>query len=116
MAIPAQVPRPALRDAVTAFAALITASAVLRLAPLRLTLALARAGRACTRRPSTTGEAERAIAAHEWVARYFPGRAACLERSFAIFLASCSRGHRVDWCTRHHPHLSAKDSYAHDHS
>jgi hypothetical protein len=98
MALPARVPRPPLADAATAVAALIAASVVLRVAPLRLTLVLARTARACTREPSTSQEAQRAVAAHDWATRYFPGRAACLERSLAVFLASCSRRRRVAWC------------------
>lgn len=43
-------------------------------------------------------DAERAIAARDWAAHWFPGRAACLENSLAAFIFAALHGRRVDWC------------------
>jgi hypothetical protein len=98
MAVPGEVPRPPLADRITAIAALALATALVQVAPLRITLAVAHLAKRTTRRASTAAEAEHTIAARNWAARFFPGRAACLEMSLAAHLASCLRRRAVDWC------------------
>jgi Transglutaminase-like superfamily len=39
-----------------------------------------------------------AIACCQRAARWYPGRAACLENSLAAFIALVLHGHRADWC------------------
>ncbi|MFJ7082084.1 lasso peptide biosynthesis B2 protein [Streptomyces griseus] len=98
MAVPAEVPRPPLVDRLTSITTLVLATALVQAAPLRTTVAVARLAKRITRRASTAAEAENTIAARDWAARFFPGRAACLEMSLAACLASCLRGRAVDWC------------------
>jgi hypothetical protein len=43
-------------------------------------------------------DAERAVAARDWAARWFPGRAACLENSLAAFLFTALHGRNAAWC------------------
>ena len=78
--------------------ALLVAVGLLRCAPLRPVLAAARTAKRLCRVPATRSEANAAVAARTWAARYFPGRAACLELSLAAFLAAAARGRAVDWC------------------
>jgi hypothetical protein len=98
MVVPASVPRPPLSSLCVAAVALLTASFLVRIAPLRVTLAAARLAKRRARRPATRTEAARTLAARDWAARFFPGRAACLELSLAAHLACCLRGRAVDWC------------------
>ncbi len=85
-------------DRLTGLAAFTLAIALLRLLPFRLTLATARAIKHLGRHPTGPGDGARLIAARDWAARWFPGRAACLENSLAAFLAATLRGRSVDWC------------------
>ncbi|MEU8570805.1 lasso peptide biosynthesis B2 protein [Streptomyces pathocidini] len=98
MAVKETSPRPPFADRIIAVAALALASTLVQAAPLRLTSTVARAAKRVARRAATSAEAERIIAARDWAARYFPGRAACLEMSLAAHLASCLHGRGVDWC------------------
>ncbi|MDI3405949.1 lasso peptide biosynthesis B2 protein [Streptomyces cavernicola] len=98
MAVPTRTERPPLPDRLGAIAALAVASALVQAAPLRCTLAVARITKRCAHRPATAEEGVRAVAARDWVSRFFPGRAACLEISLAAFLALALRGRSVDWC------------------
>ncbi|MGH8886949.1 MAG: protein-L-isoaspartate O-methyltransferase family protein [Egibacteraceae bacterium] len=79
--------RPPLTDRIVGLAAFATAIALLRCAPFRISLGAARAAKRFARRPADQAEAERALAARAWAAKFFPGRAACLEGSLAAFLA-----------------------------
>lgn len=98
MAVTETSTRPPFTDRIIAAMALALATTLVQTAPLRLTLTVARVAKRMTRRAATSAEAERIIAARDWAARYFPGRAACLEMSLAAHLASCLRGRGVDWC------------------
>ena len=98
MAVPVHTDCPPLPDRITAIAAFIVATALVQLAPLRVTLAIARAAKQCTRRPATAAEAARTVAARDWASRFFPGRAACLEMSLTAFLHSVLHGRSLDWC------------------
>lgn len=90
--------RPPLADRIVGLAAFATAITLLRCIPFRATLAAARAVKRFVRRSAGQVEAERALAARAWAAKFFPGRAACLEVSLAAFLAATARGRAVDWC------------------
>lgn len=97
MAVPTQTERPPLTDRLRAVLALALATALVQAAPLRVTLASARAPkRYC--RPATVEEAARAVAARDWASRFSPSRAACLELSLAAVLISALHGRSVDWC------------------
>lgn len=87
-----------LTDRIVGLACVAAAVALLRCAPFRVTLAAARAAKRFARRPAGQAEVERAFAACTWAAKFFPGRAACLEASLAAFLAATTRGRTVDWC------------------
>jgi hypothetical protein len=80
------------------FAALTLTLLMLRCLPIRVVLAVASMiGRLGTR-PATEPAALDAIASCQQAARWYPGRAACLENSFAAFIALALRGYRADWC------------------
>lgn len=98
MALPAPPQRPPLPDRLTALAALAAATTLIRVAPLRVTLTIARLAKCAARRPATAAEAARLLAARDWAGQFYLGRAACLEMSLAAFLAACLRGRAVDWC------------------
>jgi hypothetical protein len=75
---------------------LAVAWVLLRL-PYRWTTAAAAAiGRGA--RPADRPEAEQAVAAVRLAARWFPGRAACLETSLGSVMTARLRGRRLDWC------------------
>ena len=42
--------------------------------------------------------ASRTVDAVQWAARWYPGRAACLEQSLAAVLLALATRHRLDWC------------------
>ncbi|MEV0598497.1 lasso peptide biosynthesis B2 protein [Streptomyces sp. NPDC050315] len=98
MAVPTRTQRPPLRARIAAAATLTVATALVQLAPLRVTLATARLLKRCTRRPASPAQAAKAIAARDWASQFFPSRAACLEMSLAAFLHTAMRGRSVDWC------------------
>ncbi|MEU6999075.1 lasso peptide biosynthesis B2 protein [Nonomuraea sp. NPDC046570] len=81
-----------------AFVVLVVALALVRL-PFRVPYAVVTAlhGRWCAAEPDEA-EARRIVAAAETAARWWPGRAACLEESLAaVLLAACVR-RRLTWC------------------
>ncbi|WP_017623645.1 lasso peptide biosynthesis B2 protein [Nocardiopsis chromatogenes] len=82
----------------TAMVGFVIALAALRLFPLRVCLALARAGAVVTPRFAGTEEAEMILAALDRVARHYPGRAACLENSLAAHLTGVLLRRRFTWC------------------
>ncbi|MGH8886739.1 MAG: lasso peptide biosynthesis B2 protein [Egibacteraceae bacterium] len=49
-------------------------------------------------RPASVREAQTAVHAAALVARWYPGRAACLERSLTAVLSAALRRRRLDWC------------------
>lgn len=75
------------------FAALL----LLRLLPIRIAVAGARAATRLPGRTALPHEAEAAFTAVRRAARLWPGRAACLEESLAAHFAAALTGHRVRW-------------------
>jgi len=78
-------------------AGLFLALVLLRLLPIRAAIAVAHAALRLPGRPATPEEADVAHAAVRRAARWWPGRAACLEESLAAFFAAAFTGHRVCW-------------------
>ncbi|MYV95680.1 lasso peptide biosynthesis B2 protein [Streptomyces sp. SID1034] len=85
--------RPATGRARGLFAALL----LLRLLPIRVAVAGARAATRLPGRAALPQEAEAAFAAVRRAARLWPGRAACLEESLAAHFAAAFTGRRVRW-------------------
>jgi hypothetical protein len=65
----------------------------------RVSYAIVQASRRgwCHREPTLT-RAERVVFAVSRAARFYPGRAACLEQSLAAVLMASARRWRLDWC------------------
>jgi hypothetical protein len=91
-------PRPGWFRLFAAMVFVVAASLLLRCS-FRVPFALVRAsrGRWC-RRASTLPEASDAVDAVSRAARFYPGRAACLELTLAAVLLAASRRRRLDWC------------------
>ncbi|MFJ4806024.1 lasso peptide biosynthesis B2 protein [Streptomyces murinus] len=70
---------------------------LLRCLPVRFALTAARAVTRLPGRRAEMEDAEAAFAAVRRAARWWPGRAACLEESLAAHFASALTGHRVTW-------------------
>jgi hypothetical protein len=83
---------------VAGLGALALATLTLRCLPLRVTLAAATAIGCLGIRSATEVAAVDAVTSCRWAARWYPGRAACLETSLAAFIALALRGYRADWC------------------
>lgn len=66
--------------------------------PLKHSAATLAALKRGTRTPALTGEAADAVAAARAAARWYPGRAACLENSLAAALTAILMRRSVDWC------------------
>jgi hypothetical protein len=77
-------------------AGLVLAVLIMRLPFERATALVAFLGRRA--RPATGQEADAAVAAARRAARWFPGRAACLETSLAAVITARLHGRRLDWC------------------
>ncbi|GAB4085948.1 hypothetical protein GCM10028784_25780 [Myceligenerans cantabricum] len=90
--------RPALGLSVAAVAGLAAAVLMLRLLPLRTVLTLAALVKSLAPRRATRAEAANAIAARNWAASHYPGRATCLDLSLAALLTTAFRALCVDWC------------------
>ncbi|MGH8896196.1 MAG: lasso peptide biosynthesis B2 protein [Egibacteraceae bacterium] len=84
-------------DRVAALVAFPIALAVLRLGFSRATRLVALLRR-LPARPASVREAQAAVHAAALVARWYPGRAACLERSLTAVLSAALRRRRIDWC------------------
>ena len=98
--------RPGWRLVGGALIVLVVAAVLVRCS-FRLSFALVRATRGnWCRRTATSGQATVAVTAVSRAARYYPGRAACLEQSLAAVLLSAVRRRRLDWCLG-----SASDPY-----
>ncbi|MGW4890234.1 lasso peptide biosynthesis B2 protein [Streptomyces murinus] len=78
-------------------AGLSAALLLLRCLPVRFALTAARAVTRLPGRRAEMEDAEAAFAAVRRAARWWPGRAACLEESLAAHFASALTGHRVTW-------------------
>jgi hypothetical protein len=86
-----------LRHHVAAQAGFALAVALLRCAPMRITIAAARAASRLPGRPATIAQAQALHAAVRHAARPWPGRAACLEESLAAYFAGALTGRRTRW-------------------
>ncbi|WP_240981644.1 MULTISPECIES: lasso peptide biosynthesis B2 protein [unclassified Streptomyces] len=80
--------------AVVGFAAAL----VLLRFPFRRTARAVRIARWLGRRPVAPARAEAVVEAVRHAARWWPGRAACLETSLSAVLAVALLGGRLDWC------------------
>lgn len=85
-------------DKVAGLVSFAVAAVVLRTLPFRAVLTMAHLLKHLSRKTAGQQEAQRAIAARDWAARWFPGRAACLENSLAAFIFAALHGRSVDWC------------------
>ncbi|WP_228982270.1 lasso peptide biosynthesis B2 protein [Streptomyces sp. DH12] len=86
-----------LAERLAAAAGLTLALVLLRL-PFRHTLRASRLARRIGRRNLTTARAEALVGAVRHTARWWPGRAACMETSLGSVLAAALLGRRLDWC------------------
>lgn len=77
--------------------ALAAALLMLRCAPIRFSLAAARAAARLPLRPAAPSRADALFAAVRRAGRAWPGRVACLEESLACYLAAALRGRAVAW-------------------
>ncbi|WP_063764573.1 lasso peptide biosynthesis B2 protein [Streptomyces sp. NRRL F-5053] len=84
-------------ERLAAAAGLALALVLLRL-PFRHTVRGARAARRAGRWPMEAAQAEALVNAVRHAARWWPGRAACLETSLGAVLAAALLGRRLDWC------------------
>ncbi|GHJ35129.1 lasso peptide biosynthesis B2 protein [Streptomyces sp. TS71-3] len=66
--------------------------------PFRHTVQAVRLARRIGRRDVGTARAEALVAAVRHAARWWPGRAACMETSLGSVLAAALLGQRLDWC------------------
>lgn len=92
---PARSLHPA--DGLTGFTALLVTLVLIRL-PFWLCLRVIRTLKRIARRAATYDETMPVILAIRQIARFSPGRMACLELSLAATVASALRGRRVEWC------------------
>lgn len=77
---------------------LLAADVLLRCS-FRRSVALVRLSRTSWCRSALpAGRASRTVEAVRWAARWYPGRAACLERSLAAVLLAIIVRRRLDWC------------------
>ncbi|MBD3004906.1 lasso peptide biosynthesis B2 protein [Streptomyces sp. 5-10] len=85
------------RGRIAVYAGLALALVLLRCAPIRWTIAVARAAVRLPGRPATIAQAQTAHAAVRHAARLWPGRVACLEESLGVHFASAFTGRRTRW-------------------
>jgi hypothetical protein len=102
MALPAASPQqgrtwPARRAGGLGILCVVAAVIVTRLPFRRMTSVLATVKLACSHTATRT-EAEHAVQVAHAGARWYLGRAACLERSIAAFLLAAGRGRSLDLC------------------
>ncbi|MFJ8345004.1 lasso peptide biosynthesis B2 protein [Streptomyces sp. NPDC094153] len=84
-------------ERLAAAAGLVLALVLLRL-PFRYTVRAARLARRFGRRDLDAARAEALVGAVRHAARWWPGRAACMETSLGSVLAAALLGCRLDWC------------------
>lgn len=89
--------RPTARYRCAGMLGFVLSVSLLRL-PLKHSVALVGKLKNGVARPATVEEAEAFIAAVRSSARWFPGRAACLENSLAAVLTGLIMRRSVDWC------------------
>lgn len=98
MALPKRTATPRrLTDTIAATCALPIALALLRLPFGTCVYVITHIGRR-TRREANFEEAQAAVAASHHAARWYPGRAACLEISLTAVIAAALRGCHLRWC------------------
>lgn len=97
MALPPPGVGPRPRHRCAGLLGFLLAVVVLRL-PLKYGVALVERFKLRVTRPASVGEARARVAAARGAARWFPGRAACLENSLAATLTCLLTGRSVDWC------------------
>lgn len=85
------------RQQIAGWAGLLAALTLLRCLPVRFAVTAARAAAHLPGRTARATDAEAAVAAVRRAARWWPGRAACLEESLAAYLAAALTGHHVTW-------------------
>jgi hypothetical protein len=85
-------------DRLAGLASFTIAATILRILPFRAVLVMARLFKRLALQAASRQDAERAVAARDWAARWFPGRAACLENSLAAFIFAALHGRSTDWC------------------
>jgi hypothetical protein len=85
------------RQRLAAAAGLALALVLLKL-PFRHTVRVTRLARNVSLRELDTARAEVLVAAVRHTARWWPGRAACMETSLGAVLAAALLGRRLDWC------------------
>ncbi|WP_433701333.1 lasso peptide biosynthesis B2 protein [Nocardiopsis sp. CA-288880] len=97
MALPSEPSRrPRLRRRILGIIGFWSAVVLLRL-PLKHSVATLTALKSRTRTPASSSEAADAVAAARSAARWYPGRAACLELSLAAALTAILMRRAVDW-------------------
>lgn len=97
MALPPPDASPRARHRCAGLLGFLLAVVVLRL-PLKHSVAFVRILKRRITRPATIEETEVRVVAARRSARWFPGRAACLENSLAATLTCLLTGRSVDWC------------------
>lgn len=97
MALPRPGVGPRPRHRCAGLLGFLLAVVVLRL-PLKYGVALVERFKLRVTRPASVGETQARVAAARGAARWFPGRAACLENSLAATLTCLLTGRSVDWC------------------
>ncbi|HUZ53476.1 MAG TPA: lasso peptide biosynthesis B2 protein [Streptosporangiaceae bacterium] len=81
-----------------AFSCLVLASLLVRCSFRAAVRLVSASRRRWCRASSDLGAARRTVAAVGTAARYYPGKAACLELSLAAVLLAAVRRRRLDWC------------------
>ncbi|MFT2019106.1 lasso peptide biosynthesis B2 protein [Streptomyces sp. 796.1] len=85
------------RERLAAAAGFALALVLLRL-PFRHTVRAVRLARRPGRRELEAAQATAVVSAVRHTARWWPGRAACMETSLGAVLAAALLGRRLDWC------------------
>ncbi|MGW5680160.1 lasso peptide biosynthesis B2 protein [Streptomyces sp. NPDC003860] len=84
-------------DRLAGLCGVLCALVLLRCTPIRTVVATGRLLGRLPRRAATPGEADRFFLAVRRAARLWPGRAACLEESYAVHVTAVLRRRRVTW-------------------
>lgn len=82
---------------VTAFLVLLMAALLIK-TPFRMAYATVQFTRRWCRSEMPVTRAARIVTAIEYSARFYPGRAACMEKSLAAVLMAAFTGRRLNWC------------------
>lgn len=98
MAIARREIRPGLFARLSGALAVLAASALLRVMPIKRVIAMVRFGQRCSIRPAAAAEAVGYLDQVDYGSRWAPGRVACLERSLATVLLAAFNRRQVTWC------------------